>query len=177
MKRRFGKVTVELVEGDITSMETDAIVNPANSELAHGGGVAGAILRAGGDIIREESETWILARGEVPVGSVAITSGGSLPARYVIHAVGPRLGEGDEDEKLKKATLSSLATADKHGLESIAFPAISTGIFGFPMDRCAEIMITAVVDYIQKETKLKRIVFCLWGREAFNLFKNVLSAM
>ncbi len=177
MRRRFGKVTVELVEGDITELDTDAIVNPANSELAHGGGVAGAIVRKGGEIIQDESKTWILARGEVPVGRAAITTGGRLHARYVIHAVGPMMGEGEEDEKLRQATVSSLRMAEKHSLFSIAFPAISTGIFGYPLDRCAQVMLSTVVDYIQKETTLKRIIFCLWGKEAFEVFKNVLKKL
>ena len=101
MNRLFGKTTVELMEGDITAMEVDAVVNAANSRLKHGGGVAGAIVRKGGPTIQEESDVWVKAwGGEVSVGSCAITSGGNLPARYVIHAVGPRMGEGDEDAKL-----------------------------------------------------------------------------
>ncbi|HEX9934838.1 MAG TPA: macro domain-containing protein, partial [bacterium] len=114
MKRRFGKTTVELVEGDITELQVDAIVNAANPQLAHGGGVAGAIVRKGGVIIQQESDIWVRARGPVPVGWAAITSAGSLAARYVIHAVGPRMGEGNEDEKLKRATIASLETADRH---------------------------------------------------------------
>ena len=173
MKNRFGKTVVELIEGDITEMNVDAIVNAANSRLAHGGGVAGVIVRKGGRIIQEESDVWVKAwGGEVSVGSSAITSGGDLPARYVIHAVGPRMGEGDEDEKLKKVTLSSLRMADQHNLISIAFPAISTGIFGYPMDRCAEMMLSTVIEYMQNETKLERIVFCLFGQEALKIFED-----
>ena len=170
MKKKFGKTVIELIEGDITELETDAIVNAANSQLAHGGGVAGAIVKKGGTIIQEESDTWVFARGEVPVGSTAITSGGRLPARYVIHAVGPKMGEGGEDDKLMMATLSGLEMADRHGLKSIAFPAISTGIFGYPVDRCAQIMLSTVVEYIQEETALEKVVFCLFGKEAFEIF-------
>lgn len=177
MKKRFGKTVVELVKGDITELDTDAIVNAANSTLAHGGGVAGAIVRKGGQIIQEESDTWVFARGEVPVGSSAITSGGHLPARYVIHAVGPKMGEGDEDEKLKNATLSSLQMADKHNLKSISFPAISTGIFGYPIDRCARIMLSSAIEYVQGETVLERVVFCLFGSKTFNVFKETFSGM
>ena len=172
MKKRFGKIYVELIEGDITEMGTDAIVNAANAQLKHGGGVAGAIVRKGGKIIQEESDVWVKAwGGEVSVGSVAITSGGSLPARYVIHAVGPRMGEGDEDAKLGKATLSSLRIADQHNLKSIAFPAISTGIFGYPMDRCAKVMLSTVVEYLKGDTELEKVVFCLFGGDAFKIFK------
>ena len=170
MKKRFGNTVIELIQGDITELDTDAIVNAANSLLAHGGGVAAAIVRKGGKSIQEESDTWVFARGEVPVGSAAITSAGELPCGYVIHAVGPRMGEGDEDVKLTGATLSSLQLAEKHSLESIAFPAISTGIFGYPLDRCAQVMLSTVVEYVKGETRLERIVFCLYGEEAFRIF-------
>lgn len=172
MKQRIGKTVIMLIEGDITELSTDAIVNAANSRLAHGGGVAGAIVRKGGRIIQEESDTWVSTRGEVEVGSAAITSSGKLHCQYVIHAVGPRMGEGDEDEKLKRATTSSLKLADKHGLLSIAFPAISTGIFGYPIDRCAGVMLSTVIEYVKGATKLERIVFCLYGEEALKVFKS-----
>jgi O-acetyl-ADP-ribose deacetylase len=150
----------------------DAVVNAANSELAHGGGVAGAILRKGGILIQQESDMWVRARGPVPAGSAAITSGGMLPSRYVIHAVGPMMGEGDEDEKLKQATLSSLKTAEKHNLKTIAFPAISTGIFGFPIDRCARIMLSTVIGYVLVHKHLERVVFCLFGKNAYDTFEK-----
>lgn len=177
MKKTFNKTVIELIEGDITELNTDAIVNAANSQLAHGGGVAGAIIKKGGAIIQEESDTWVFARGEVPVGSTAITSGGQLSSRYVIHAVGPKMGEGGEDDKLMMATLSSLEMADRHGLKSIAFPAISTGIFGYPVDRCAQVMLSTVVEYIQEETSLERVVFCLFGKEAFDIFKKTFKVL
>lgn len=177
MRKRFAKTIIELMEGDITELDTDAIVNAANSQLAHGGGVAGAIVRKGGKIIQEESDTWIIARGEVPAGSAAITSGGELRAGYVIHAVGPRMGEGDEDEKLKNATLSSLRMADTHNLKSIAFPAVSTGIFGYPIDRCARVMLSAAIEYIKGKTDLVHIVFCLFEKEALQVFKKTLKEL
>jgi O-acetyl-ADP-ribose deacetylase (regulator of RNase III) len=177
MKKAVHQSTIELVQGDITEMDTEAIVNAANRRLAHGGGVAGAIVRKGGRIIQEESTRWVQERGSVPVGMAAITSGGRLKARHVIHAVGPRLGEGDEDEKLKEATLSSLKLADEYKIRSIAFPAISTGIFGYPLDRCADIMLTATVAYLKGKTGLERVVFCLWGQEAFETFRDTLEKM
>ncbi len=175
MKKRIGETVVELIMGDITEMDTDAIVNAANSQLAHGGGVAGAISRKGGRNIQEESDTWVYAQGEVAVGSVAITTGGNLKAQYVIHAVGPRMGEGEEDTKLKNATINSLKFAEKHSFKSLAFPAISTGIFGYPVTRCAEIMLSTVIDYIREGTKIDKIVFCLWGEEAHTLFKDTFA--
>ncbi len=128
--KRIGKTEIEIRVGDITEMTTDAIVNAANSLLAHGGGVAGAIARKGGPMIQEESDLWVKVRGKVPAGSCAITSAGRLATRYVIHAVGPRMGEGDEDIKLRLATLSAIETAERHNLKTIAFPAVSAGIFG-----------------------------------------------
>jgi len=152
-------------------------VNAANSRLAHGGGVAGVIVSHGGEIIQEESNTWIFARGDVPVGGAAITSAGRLPARYVIHAVGPKMGEGDEDKKLIEAIFSSLKLAEKHKLKSIAFPAISTGIFGYPMNRCAMVMLTTLTKYCQGQTSLLEVIICLFGQEAFDIFDKAFKKM
>jgi len=172
MKKQIHQTVIELREGDITTMAVDAIVNAANSQLLHGGGVAGAIVKKGGEVIQEESRVWVKARGPVPTGSCAITSAGKLPARYVIHAVGPRMGEGEEDEKLRRATLSVLEMAEKHHLSSIAFPAISTGIFGYPMDRCAKVMLSTVLEYVKRSTALRLIVFCLYDHSALEVFEK-----
>jgi|GEM_PF-61462 len=166
VRRLIGGRVLELVQGDITELEVDAIVNAANSSLKMGGGVAGAILRKGGWKIQEECDRI----GHCPVGGAVITSAGRLKAKYVIHAVGPRLGEGDEDEKLRSATISSLRLADEHGVRSIAFPAISTGAFGFPKERCARIMTSTVAEYLRGSTGLERVVFCLYDRETFEVF-------
>ena len=162
---------IRLVEGDITEQDTDAIVNPANSQLILGGGVAGAIRRKGGPRIQEECNRI----GGTPVGTAVLTTGGHLKARWVIHAVGPRMGEGDEDAKLRSATVSSLKLADDRGMRSLTFPAISTGIFGYPMDRCADIMLHTVAEYLQGKTGLKEVRFCLWGSEAYDIFANTLQ--
>jgi O-acetyl-ADP-ribose deacetylase len=175
MKRRIGKTVLELQVADITGMTTDVIVNAANSRLAHGGGVAGAIARKAGPSVQQESDLWVAARGPVPTGSCAITSAGKLPARYVIHAVGPRMGDGDEAAKLKLATLSGLEMAERHNLRSIAFPAISTGIFGCPMDMCAASMLSTVVEYANKDTRLEHIVFCLVDHETCRIFEKKLT--
>jgi len=166
---------IELTVGDITAMETDAIVNAANEHLAHGGGVAGVIVRKGGHRIQEESDMWVRQHGLVKTGTAAITSGGSLKAKYVIHAVGPIMGSGDEDAKLRSATLSALQLADEQGLTSIAFPAISTGIFGYPMDRCAKVMLDAVRSHLAGETTLRKVIFCLWDNKAFDVFASELG--
>lgn len=161
---------LELVEGDITELKIDAIVNPANEDLQLGSGVAGAIREKGGPSIQEECDRI----GSTPVGTAVLTGGGGLSAKHVIHAVGPRMGEGEEDRKLQSAVRSSLALADRHGLRSIALPAISTGNFGFPVDRCARILLTEVYRYLQGGTKLEQVVVVLWDDETFEVFKREL---
>ena len=137
MKIRIGGAALELLQGDITDLAVDAIVNPANRALQLGGGVAGAIARRGGPAVQEECDRI----GPIAVGAAAITTGGSLPARHVIHAVGPRFGEPDDARNLAEATRSALRVADEHGLRSIALPAISTGIFGYPRRAAAEVAV------------------------------------
>ncbi len=167
---KMNDTLLELLEGDITELEVDAVVNAANEDLVLGSGVAGAILEKGGDSIQREC-TRI---GGTPVGTAVMTGAGNLLAKRVIHAVGPRMGEGDEDRKLSSAVRSSLALADRHRLKSIALPAISTGVFGFPVDRCARILLTEVHRYLQGGTKLERVVVCLFGEENFGNFKKEL---
>jgi O-acetyl-ADP-ribose deacetylase (regulator of RNase III) len=132
--------------GDLTEERADAIVNAANSGLVHGGGVAGAILRKGGQVIQDESDRV----GRVAIGSAAVTGAGALPARFVIHAVGPvwrANTEEQNDRLLASATVAALEIAREKGLDSVAFPAVSSGIFGFPKDRCARVMLKAVTDW------------------------------
>ncbi|HEX9652678.1 MAG TPA: macro domain-containing protein [bacterium] len=172
MEFQINHKTIELLEGDITEQATDAIVNAANSALILGAGVAGAIRKKGGPAVQEECNKI----GGCPVGGAVITMGGNLKARHVIHAVGPRMGDGDEDEKLRNATLNSLKVADQNHLKSIAFPAISTGIFGFPLERCAQIMLAEAIGYLKAQTGLEKIVFCLFGQEAFQVFEETLRA-
>ena len=167
---KMNDTLLELMEGDITDLEVDAIVNAANEDLLLGSGVAGAILAKGGESIQREC-TRI---GGTPVGTAVMTGAGDLLAKRVIHAVGPRMGEGDEDRKLSSAVRSALALADRHGLKSIALPAISTGVFGFPVDRCARILLTEVHRYLQGGTKLERVSVCLNGEENFTDFRKEL---
>jgi O-acetyl-ADP-ribose deacetylase (regulator of RNase III) len=166
----FDRTLLEMVEGDITELDVDAIVNPANEQLQLGTGVAGAILAKGGASIQEECNRI----GGTPVGTAVMTGAGSLKAKQVIHAVGPRMGEGDEDKKLAAAVRAALALADRRGMKSIALPAISTGNFGFPIDRAARITLTEVHRFLQGGTKLDRVVLCLHGEEAFATFKREL---
>jgi O-acetyl-ADP-ribose deacetylase (regulator of RNase III) len=173
MERKVGRAVIEVNQCDITEMETDAIVNAANAQLILGAGVAGAIKAKGGPKIQEECD----AIGGTFVGGAVITTGGNLKAKHVVHAVGPRMGEGNEDEKLKNATLNSLKVADENNLTSITFPAISTGIFGFPKERCAELMLQTAIDYLKGDTGLKRVVFCLHGASSFDIFSDTLKRL
>ena len=144
--------TIQIVQGDITAEEVDAIVNAANERLQHGGGVAWAISKKGGPVIQKESDEWIHQYGMVTHSHPAWTSGGQLPAKYIIHAVGPVWGDGDEDQKLADAVIGCLRLADELACASIAMPAISTGIFGFPKDRAARIILSTIEDYFDTQT-------------------------
>jgi len=175
MQIKVGETVIELVKGDITELDVDCIVNAANTMLKMGGGVAGAIRRKGGQKIQDECDEIVAKRGPISVGGAAITSGGSLKAKYVIHAVGPVYGEGDEERKLRDAVINSLRLAEEHGVKSIAFPAISTGVFGMPKKICAETMIPAAISYAIGGTGIERIIFCLYDDETFNIFKGTLE--
>lgn len=140
---------LQIVQGDLTEERVDAIVNAANANLQHGGGVAGVIVRKGGSEIQSESDAWVRAHGPVRHSEPAYTSAGRLPSRYIIHAVGPVWGAGEEDEKLAAAVKGSLALADRLNLRSIALPAISTGVFGFPKARAAQVIFRAIEGYYE----------------------------
>jgi len=172
MRKKIKNSTIELVQSDITELEADAIVNAANAALKLGGGVAGAIARKGGPRIQEECDRI----GGTFVGGAVITTAGDLKAKHVIHAVGPRYGEGEEDEKLRNATLNSLKLADEHKLKSIAFPAISTGIFGFPLDRCAKIMVSITKSYLEGETEIEKVIFGLFDAKSYQAFEKELGS-
>ena len=163
---------LQIVQGDITIEEVDAIVNAANEQLAHGGGVAWAISKKGGPKIQEESDAWIRKHGPVSHAHPAWTSGGDLPAKYVIHAVGPVWGDGQEDSKLQDAVTGSLQMADELKCTSISMPAISTGIFGFPKDRAAGIIFKAVASYFEKNvnSSLKQVRIVLFDQSTIDVF-------
>ncbi len=157
-----------MVEGDLTEETTDAIVNAANNDLILGGGVAGAIARRGGSEIQRECS----AHGPIEVGDAAITHGGRLPAAWVIHAASMRLGGRTTADNLRRSTRRSLELATEKGLRSIAFPAVGTGIAGFPLAECARIMLEEVVSQAQSGTSLQLVRFVLFGAEAEATFKQ-----
>ncbi len=163
----IGEKEIRIIQGDITETDCQSLVNPANSDLILGGGVAGAICKKGGPSIQEACNKI----GYCPVGEAVSTSAGDLKANYVIHAVGPRLGEGEEDAKLQNATINSLKVAEEKKALSVALPAISTGIFGFPIDKCANIMLEVVHKFLKNEAmELSRVDFVLFDQNALNTF-------
>lgn len=166
---------LQIVQGDLTRETTGAIVNAANSRLQHGGGIAGAILRSGGYQIQEESDLWIADHGLVEHAHPAVTSGGNLPARLVIHAVGPIWGSGDEDAKLEAAFLGCFEKAEELELDSLAVPALSTGIFGFPKQRAARIFFETIATYFhaRPESCLKLVRLVIIDEETLNEFLSV----
>jgi putative ATPase len=170
---------IKVVQGDITQEEADAIVNAANERLAHGGGVAGAIVRRGGHEIQEESRQWVREHGPVPTGGAAITGAGRLRARYVIHAVGPVWGTGNEEALLASAVRSALALADERGLASVSLPAISTGVFGFPKPLGAKVILRAVQEYLDAHphSTLREVRLCNIDRETSQLFLREVRAL
>jgi O-acetyl-ADP-ribose deacetylase (regulator of RNase III) len=157
---------IMIQQGDLTEMETDAIVNAANNDLVLGAGVAGAIRRKGGDAIQRECD----AIGSIPVGYAAITTGGKLKARFVIHAASMQMGGKTNAETLRHSTAHSLRIANERGLKSIAFPAVGTGIAGFPLKDCAEIMLREAARHMQGETSLETIYFVLFDEVAEGIF-------
>ncbi|HJQ14161.1 MAG TPA: macro domain-containing protein [Anaerolineales bacterium] len=164
--------TIKIVQGDITIEAVDAIVNAANEYLQHGGGVARTISRQGGPVIQKESDTWVREHGRVTHANPAWTSGGRLPAKYVIHAVGPVWGDGDEDSKLEAAVIGSLRVADELKCSSVALPAISTGIYGFPKDRAAGVIFSAIEKYLTDDLSsgLETIKLVLYDQPTVDVF-------
>jgi O-acetyl-ADP-ribose deacetylase (regulator of RNase III) len=167
--------TIQIVQGDITTEDADAIVNAANEQLQHGGGVAWAISKIGGPAIQKESDAWIQAHGPVSHSDPAWTSGGLLPAKYVVHAVGPVWGDGDEDNKLALAVTGSLRLADELKCSSISLPAISTGIFGFPKDRAAGVILSAIEKYFAEGSSLgvKIVKLVLYDNPTVDVFIEI----
>ncbi len=172
----FDDKKIEVVLGDITEEKVDAIVNAANVHLSHGGGVAGAIVRKGGKIIQDESDRIIRERGVLKTGEAVITTGGNLKAKFVIHTVGPVWGEGDEEDKLKKAVESALQVATENLIESLSIPAISCGIFGFPKKLGTKIIYQTVKNYLKnRKTTIKLVRLIGLNDEVPNLFKEAIE--
>ncbi|MCR4401449.1 MAG: O-acetyl-ADP-ribose deacetylase [Firmicutes bacterium] len=181
MEVTVGRTLLRLVRGDITEQPTDAIVNAANSELAGGGGVDGAIHRAGGPEIHEQCMRIRKESGRLPAGKAVITTGGRLKARYVIHTVGPiwQGGGHGEDETLASAYRSSLQLATEHGLRTISFPSISTGAYGFPIERAARVALGAVRDFLSDSEgpSLDEVRFVLFSSRDLEVYERALEAL
>jgi O-acetyl-ADP-ribose deacetylase len=159
---------IVIQQGDLTEMQTDAIVNAANNDLILGGGVAGAIRRKGGDEIQRECT----AIGSIPVGYAAITTGGKLPAKYVIHAASMQLGRATTADTLRRSTAHALRIAADRGLKTIAFPAIGTGIASFPIKDCAEIMLQEATQHLENGSSLEKIYFVLFDDAGCAAFQS-----
>ncbi len=162
---------VALLQGDLTEMDVDAIVNAANNDLQLGGGVAGAIRRKGGETIQRECD----AIGSIPIGGAAITGGGKLRARFVIHAASMQLGGETTARALRSSTAHALRIASERGLRFIAFPAVGTGIAGFPLGECARIMLGEVAEHFKTPTSLEKIHFVLFDARALSEFEKALQ--
>ena len=178
MQRTVGSVRLVLVQGDITLQDLDAVVNAANSTLMGGGGVDGAIHRAGGPQILEECRAIVALRGGCPAGQAVVTGGGRLKARYVIHAVGPvwHGGGRGEDETLRNAYVSSLTLALSVGARSVAFPCISTGAYGFPAERAARIAYDTVIDFLRKHERLDEVRFVVFRPEDHEIYARLFES-
>ncbi len=171
MKKESDGKTIEIIEGDITEYDGEAIVNAANNHFWMGGGVAGAIKRAGGRIIEEQA----MRQGPKTVGEAVITDGGTLRARKVIHAAVMGQDLSTDSSKILSATMASLRLAESDGVSSIAFPALGTGVGGFPLHEAADIMIRAVKSFLEDSRILKRVTFVLYGKEAYDIFSKTMA--
>ncbi|MCG8572171.1 MAG: O-acetyl-ADP-ribose deacetylase [Spirochaetes bacterium] len=178
MKKVIKNTEISLFQGDITTLKVDAIVNAANSSLMGGGGVDGAIHRAGGKTILEECKTIIQKIGSLPTGEAVITSGGNLPTQYVIHTVGPVWHGGNQNEPqlLADAYINSLKTGAEKKLKEIAFPSISTGIYGYPIDQASHTAYQSCVDFITNHSHdYKKVIFVLFSQYDYQIYSNLFT--
>ena len=166
MEKNLSGLKIKLVQGDITDLEVDAIVNAANNHLWMGAGVAGSIKRKGGKEIEEEA----MKKGPIPIGEAIVTSAGKLKAKYVIHAAVMGQDLTINEEYIKNATLNSLKRAEELKIKSIAFPAFGTGVGGFPLDRCAQIMLDQVKDFSKKAKYLEEVLFVLFDKKSYDVW-------
>ena len=180
MEVTVNKIKISAIEGDITRQNTDAIVNAANSGLMGGGGVDGAIHRAGGPAILEECKRIVARQGRLPTGQAVITTGGNLKARYVIHTVGPvwHGGSGSEAELLRSAYNECLRLANRNKLASVAFPSISTGAYGYPVDEAASIAASTIVSFLKEQaTCLEEVMFVLFDSQTYQSYCSALRTL
>ncbi len=180
MQTKFRNTTIELIQGDITKEKVDAIVNAANEKLIGGGGVDGAIRNAGGDAVTQACDAIRAQQGGCPTGKAAMTTGGNLPAQYIIHTVGPVWNGGDagEPDLLASCYKESMALAAKNGLQSIAFPSISTGVYGYPTEKAAIIALKTIWDLAENADRMPTLVkFVLFDDATFGCYTDALSAL
>ena len=170
------KDKIEIIKGDITKLKVDAIVNAANSSLMGGGGVDGAIHRAGGKVILEECKKIVEKQGRCETGNAVITTAGNMPSKFVIHTVGPvwHGGKYNEADKLASCYRKSLELAEENNCRTIAFPNISTGIYGYPKEAAARIALSTVVDYLSRSPKIEKVIFVCFDEENFSLLTSLL---
>ena len=174
LRMQINRTSLELIQADITTLDVDVIVNAANHSLLGGGGVDGAIHRAAGPQLLAECRTL----GGCETGEAKITKGYRLKARHVIHTVGPIYrGNPRDAELLSSAVRNSLRLADEHHLRSIAFPAISTGVYGYPLDQAARVSLLAILDYCRSATQIERVIVCLFDQRALRVFSEVLDQL
>jgi O-acetyl-ADP-ribose deacetylase (regulator of RNase III) len=174
-KKTINQIEIRLVEGDITLSDAEAITNPANSQLSHGGGLAGLLSQKAGPVLQAESSQWVKENGPVSHQSPVHTSAGELPFKAVIHAVGPVWGSGEEEQKLRAAVNGTLLLAEKLKLKSVALPAISTGVFRYPVDKAAEVILSAACEYtpMTTDSTLKEIQIVIYGDQPAGVFQQV----
>jgi O-acetyl-ADP-ribose deacetylase (regulator of RNase III) len=165
---KYGQGDIEIIQGDITDQDVDAIVNAANNDLVLGSGVAGAIRRKGGPSIQEECDR----HGPIKVGEAALTGGGNLKAAHVIHAASMGFGQPTTVETLLSSTKASLIIAREGQFETVAFPALGTGVSGFPIDKCARIMVQVAKDHLRKNAYPKKVIFVLWDKDTYDVFQS-----
>jgi len=179
MEKAIGKAKLSLMQGDITRQDTDAIVNAANSGLMGGGGVDGAIHRAGGPAILEDCKKIVAEKGRLPAGQAVITIGGKMKTRHVIHTVGPvwHGGKKGEPETLANAYRESLKLAVDNGLKTVSFPSISTGVYGYPVEKAAQVALGTIADFLKQDTSLKEILFVLFDSRTCEAYEKVLQKM
>ena len=177
MEIRINRSRLSIIQGDITAQKTDAIVNAANSSLMGGGGVDGAIHRAGGPKILEECKMIVTRQGRLPAGQAVITTGGNLPARYVIHTVGPvwRGGANHEEQILASAYRESLKITQENHLRSLSFPSISTGAYGYPVEQAAKVAVRAITDFLKENTSIEEVVLVLFDKRTYMAYEGALK--
>lgn len=177
MRIQINKSAIHVMQGDITHQNTDAIVNAANSSLMGGGGVDGAIHRAGGPEILEDCKQIVKDQGQLPTGEAVITTAGNMPSKHVIHTVGPVYNDGNsgEPQKLVNAYHNSLSLAADNKLETISFPSISTGVYGYPINDAAQVAIKTVVSFLRENTQIQLVRFVLFDDRTFAAYQNALN--